>query len=89
MQSQARQRKSRRVLIVDDNAESADLLGMYLQLQDFEVAVAHDGSEAIGVAQDFRPTIVVCELRMPRMDGIAVAKALTSDRRRFYLVAHT
>jgi len=89
MQSQTRQRKSRRVLVADDNADSADLLGMYLQLQDFEVAVAHDGSEAISVAQDFRPTIVVCDLRMPRMDGIAVAKALRSDRRRYYLIALT
>lgn len=67
---------SRRVLIVDDNVDAADSLGLMLRLAGQEVRVAYDGPSALAVAQEFRPQVLLLDLGMPGMDGYALARRL-------------
>jgi signal transduction histidine kinase/ActR/RegA family two-component response regulator len=76
----------RRVLIVDDNVDSAVSLAMLLQLQRHEVNVAHDGREAIEAVQRHRPEIVFIDIGLPGMDGHEVARQLRQDHGRENLV---
>jgi PAS domain S-box-containing protein len=66
----------RRVLVVDDNVDAADSLGMLLRLEGQEVRVAHDGPSALQVAPEFRPEVVFLDIGMPGMDGYEVCRRL-------------
>jgi CheY-like chemotaxis protein len=65
-----------RLLVVDDNKDSADSFGMLLRLQGHEVRVAHDGPTALELVKGFRPEMVFLDLGMPGMDGYEVARRL-------------
>lgn len=67
---------SLRVLVVDDNADSAAGLGMLLEMTGNEVRTAHDGIEALGAAERFRPHVVLLDIGLPKMDGYAVARTV-------------
>lgn len=66
----------RRVLVVDDNADAADLVGEFMKFHGYKVAVAHGGEEAVEVAKSFGPHLIFLDLGMPGMDGYQVASAL-------------
>ncbi len=67
----------RRILVVDDNADAALSLAKLLRrLYGQEVRVAHDGPEALDIAEEFRPEVVLLDLAMPAMDGYEVARRL-------------
>src|SRR5262249_4803970 len=66
----------RRVLVVDDNVDAADSLGLLLKLAGHLVRVAHDGPTALVVAQAFHPQVVLLDIGMPDMDGYEVARQL-------------
>jgi PAS domain S-box-containing protein len=68
-----------RVLVVDDIHDVADALRQLLELSGHTVAVAFSGPEALEVARQFRPEVVLCDLGLPGMDGYAVATALRQD----------
>jgi CheY-like chemotaxis protein len=68
-----------RVLVVDDIRDVADALRELLELSGYTVAVAFSGPEALEVARQFRPEVVLCDLGLPGMDGYAVAAALRQD----------
>jgi CheY-like chemotaxis protein len=59
----------RRILVVDDNRDSATSMAMLLKLRGNDVATAHDGVEAVGVAERFRPQVILMDVGMPRMNG--------------------
>ncbi|MFL5308738.1 MAG: ATP-binding protein [Polyangia bacterium] len=65
-----------RVLVVDDNVDNADTLGELLQLMGNEVRVAYDGEAALAVVAEFRPTAVLLDLGMPRMNGYDVCRRM-------------
>jgi PAS domain S-box-containing protein len=65
-----------RVLLVDDNADSADGLGMLLELQGHEIRVAYDGETALETARSFRPQVALLDIGMPLMDGYELARRL-------------
>ena len=67
-----------RILVVDDNVDAAKSLGMLLSLYGQEVRVANDGPEALIVAAEFRPDVVLLDIGMPRMDGNQVVRHLRS-----------
>jgi two-component system, sensor histidine kinase len=67
---------SRRVLIVDDNADAAEMLAALLQTLAYEVAVATDGAAALDVARDFAPHVALLDIGLPIMDGYEVARRL-------------
>ena len=61
--------QSLRVLIVDDNRDDADALGLLLEELDNQVHVTYGGIQALDVATAFRPDLMLVDLIMPRMDG--------------------
>jgi PAS domain S-box-containing protein len=65
-----------RALIVDDNIDAAATLSLLLQLAGHTTAVAHEGAEALKVAAEFKPDIVLLDLGLPGMDGYEVARAI-------------
>jgi CheY-like chemotaxis protein len=69
-----------RVLVVDDNADAAESLGMLLEARGKEVRIAYDGLEALEAAGDFDPEIVLLDIGMPKMSGYEVAKRLRAER---------
>ncbi len=68
-----------RVLVADDNRDSADSMAAILGLLGFEAVVAYDGAEALRVAASARPHVAILDLGMPRLDGLEVAKRLRAD----------
>ena len=77
---------SRRVLVVDDNVDSALSLMMLLQALGHEVAIAHDGIEALEQAERFAPDTVLLDIGLPRLDGYEVARRLREQPQRHYLL---
>ena len=69
---------ARRVLVVDDNVDAAAMLDMLLRSLGHETCVAHDGVEALRVAAEFRPDIVLLDIGMPGLDGYEVARRMRS-----------
>ena len=65
-----------RVLVVDDEPALTDLLSMALRYEGWEVRTAADGAAAIAAARDFRPDVVVLDVMLPDLDGLAVLRRL-------------
>jgi two-component system CheB/CheR fusion protein len=84
-------RPRRRVLVVDDNRDGADSLGMLLRVSGEEVRVAYDGPSALETAVTFRPEIALLDIGMPGMSGYELAGALRErdDSKRLVLIAMT
>jgi signal transduction histidine kinase/CheY-like chemotaxis protein len=80
---------SRKILIVDDNIDAADSLGVMLSYSGHDTRVVYSGREALLKAKDFVPDTLILDLGMPEMDGYAVARAVRSDPalRRVQLIA--
>jgi len=79
-----------RVLIVDDNEDAADSLGMLLESHGHVTRVAYSGPEALQAADEFGPQVVLCDVGLPGMDGHEVASRLRARRDRpLLLVAVT
>jgi CheY-like chemotaxis protein len=66
----------RRVLIVDDNHDSAELIALVLDREGHETRVAHDPREAIPLAVQFRPSIAFLDIGLPGMDGFELLRVL-------------
>ncbi|HEX7183239.1 MAG TPA: ATP-binding protein [Thermoanaerobaculia bacterium] len=64
---------ARRILVVDDNEDAADSLGMLLEMLGNDVQVAHDGPSALAAMGARPPEIVLLDIGMPGMDGYEVA----------------
>ncbi len=66
----------RRILVVDDNRDSAISLAALLRLVGHDVDVAHDGEEAIVHAESFRPAVILMDIGMPKLSGYAATKKI-------------
>jgi CheY-like chemotaxis protein len=69
----------RRVLIVEDNLDSAESLRLLLEFFGHMVWVARTGLEGVRLARVHRPEIVLCDIGLPGLDGFGVATALRGD----------
>lgn len=67
---------SRRVLIVDDNRDSAEALSQLLTITGHQVQTAYDGATALQSAAAFQPDVILLDIGLPGMDGYEVAKRL-------------
>lgn len=65
-----------RVLIVDDSRDTARMMRLLLSGEGYEARVAFDGLEAVEVAREFRPAVVLLDLGLPGMSGAEVASEL-------------
>jgi two-component system, OmpR family, response regulator MprA len=68
-----------RVLVVEDDAEIADVLRRTLRQEGHEVRSAGDGVEALEVAEEFIPDLVVLDLGLPKLDGVEVLRRLRAE----------
>jgi len=67
---------TRRILVVDDNWDSAESLVMFLRMLGNDVHTAHDGLEAVEVAATFRPDVVLLDIGLPRLNGYEAARQI-------------
>jgi CheY-like chemotaxis protein len=65
-----------KVLVVEDYADAADALRLLLEVWGHQVKVAGNGLDALVVAQRWRPDVVLCDLGLPGLNGLGVARAL-------------
>jgi CheY-like chemotaxis protein len=65
-----------RVLVVDDNVDSAEAIGRLLQLKGHDVRCAFDGASAITIAQQFGPDLILLDISLPDIDGYEVLRRL-------------
>ncbi|HHW08785.1 MAG TPA: response regulator [Firmicutes bacterium] len=81
----------RRILIIDDNFDLAMSLGELLGNENHQVEVATSGSEGLAKARLFRPEVILCDIRLPNMDGYDIVKAVRTDEalRQVNLIAIT
>jgi len=70
----------RRVLVVDDNEDSAEMLKMLLEMNDHEVWLAHNGRDALTAASVFQPDAILLDIGLPGMDGYQVIAQLRAMR---------
>jgi DNA-binding response OmpR family regulator len=68
-----------KVLIVEDNVDSVDILRSLLEYHGHQVSVAYDGPAGVQAAKAEQPDVVLCDIGLPGMDGYAVAGAIRQD----------
>ncbi len=71
--------RSRRVLLVEDNADAAESLALALSLQGHEVQIADCGEHALQRLREYRPDVVLCDIGLPDIDGFEVARRIRAD----------
>jgi PAS domain S-box-containing protein len=65
-----------RILVADDNRDSAESLALLLKLMGHETHIAFDGDEAVQVAENIRPDVILLDLGMPNMNGFDACRAI-------------
>jgi PAS domain S-box-containing protein len=73
-------RVPRRILVVDDNRDSADSLCALLRLDGHEVTAAYDGLEAVSAAAEFAPDLVLLDIGLPKLNGFEAARRIRQQR---------
>ena len=68
-----------RILIADDNPDNVDILRTRLAAHGYEIVTAVDGEEALAVAREREPDLILLDVMMPKLDGIAVCRRLKAD----------
>ena len=68
-----------RILVVDDNTAAASMLKIVVKMLGHEVRTAHDGKEAIEVAANFMPDVILMDLGMPKMNGYEAARYIRAQ----------
>ncbi len=71
-----RNEKHQRILVVEDNRDSAECLRMLLELYGYEVTVAYSGPEGVKAAEQCKPNIILCDIGLPGLDGYEVVRTL-------------
>src|SRR5260370_17191722 len=67
------------ILVVDDVPDNVEILQLRLESQGYEVIAAGDGEAALALVRDQLPDLVLLDIMMPKLDGIATVKQLKSD----------
>lgn len=65
-----------RILVIDDDVHISELLKLYLEKEDYEVEVAHDGGEGLEKFKSFEPKLVLLDIMLPVMDGWQVCREI-------------
>jgi CheY-like chemotaxis protein len=80
-----------RILVVDDNHDSALSLAMMLSIMGHETRTAHDGESAVATAESFLPEVVLLDIGLPKLNGYEVAQRIRENAwgRSMFLIAVT
>ena len=70
---------AKKVLIVEDDSNIAELLHLYLEKEGFETQVARDGGKGVELFRSFRPALVLLDIMLPIMDGWTVLKKIREE----------
>ncbi len=86
-----RRETARRILVIDDNRDAAESLGMLLQHDGHDVEIAFGAEEGLRLARDHRPEVILCDIGLPVMDGYQVIRQIRADKglARAYVMALT
>ena len=68
-----------RILVIDDEQNARDALKTILTEEGYEVGEAGDGEAGLAALSTFRPDAVLCDIRMPKMDGLALLARARAD----------
>ena len=71
-----KKRAGKRILVVDDNHDSAESLAVLLELSGHEVRMASDGIDAVKTSDEFRPDVILLDIGLPRMNGYEAARVI-------------
>ncbi len=71
----------RRILFVEDEPSIIATVSKRLELSGFEVVVAEDGQDGLAKAHTVQPDLIILDIRLPKLDGLAVCRQLKSDPR--------
>ena len=72
---------TRKILVVDDDRKTVDLLKLYLEKDGYQVLVAHDGRQALELTRHRRPDLVLLDLMLPSVEGLDVCRILRAEAR--------
>jgi len=67
------------ILVVDDDTDLVEMISMKLESQDFQVAKAYDGVEALEKIKEEKPALIILDVMMPRKDGYALCDELKNS----------
>ena len=70
---------SKRILVVDDDAKTVELVKLYLNRDGYRVLTAYDGVEALHLARESHPDLIVLDLMLPGIDGLEVCRTLRAE----------
>lgn len=70
---------NKKVLVVDDDAKIVELVKLYLNRDGYKVLVAYDGIEALSLARESHPDLIVLDLMLPGCDGLEVCRTLRNE----------
>jgi len=68
------------ILVVDDSADNLAMLSLYLQQEGYRVVTATNGEEAVTVASYTRPDLILMDISMPKLDGLAATRKIRENR---------
>lgn len=69
----------KRVLVVDDDAKTVELVKLYLKRDGYRILTAYDGVEALRLAREYHPDLIVLDLMLPGIDGLEVCRTLRDE----------
>lgn len=69
----------KRILVVDDDTKTVDLVKLYLNRDGYKVLTAYNGTDALRLAREARPDLIVLDLMLPGIDGLQICRTLRSE----------
>lgn len=69
----------RTILVVDDDKKTVDLIRLYLEREQHQVLVAYDGREALEIARQRAPSLIILDWMLPKVDGLDICRILRAE----------